>query len=120
MYVGFEAVECAQDIYQHSSDKIAVASRNAAVQVILINSPSGKELVESDKFNIARPLGGGPTDRGLAAVPGREEDFKTSISTAITYATALNCSRYKINIVQMMAGPVYLSAVESVVTSVLL
>lgn len=37
---------------------------------------------------------GKPGDKGFAAIPGREEDFKGTISTAITYANALSCPRF--------------------------
>ncbi|WP_022940325.1 2-oxo-tetronate isomerase [Psychromonas hadalis] len=32
-------------------------------------------------------------ERGFAAIPGREEEFKESVITAITYAQALNCKK---------------------------
>ena len=36
---------------------------------------------------------GGPRDKGLAAVPGREMDFKFVLLAALDYAVALNCPR---------------------------
>ena len=36
---------------------------------------------------------GGPSDKGLAAMPGREADFKTTLSVALDYAVALDCPR---------------------------
>jgi len=38
-------------------------------------------------------------ERGLAALPGREGEFRESVATAIAYAKALNCS-----LVHVMAG----------------
>lgn len=38
-------------------------------------------------------------ERGLAALPGRQGEFRESVATAITYAKALNCER-----VHFMAG----------------
>jgi len=32
-------------------------------------------------------------ERGFAAIPGREDEFKTSVDTALMYATALNCKK---------------------------
>ncbi|WP_372763106.1 2-oxo-tetronate isomerase [Pseudoalteromonas sp.] len=38
-------------------------------------------------------------ERGLAALPGREPEFKQSVATALEYATALNCKK-----IHAMAG----------------
>ena len=43
---------------------------------------------------LPHPSTGSPGEYGVAAVPGREEDFKTFLSTAIEYAVALKCPRY--------------------------
>ena len=32
-------------------------------------------------------------ERGFAAIPGREEEFKVSVGTALMYANALNCKK---------------------------
>jgi hydroxypyruvate isomerase len=32
-------------------------------------------------------------ERGIAAIPGREEEFQISVDTALVYATALNCKK---------------------------
>ncbi len=32
-------------------------------------------------------------ERGFAAIPGREQEFKVSVDTALMYATALNCKK---------------------------
>ncbi|EMQ4278510.1 hydroxypyruvate isomerase family protein [Vibrio alginolyticus] len=32
-------------------------------------------------------------ERGFAAIPGREDEFKTSVETALMYAKALNCKK---------------------------
>ena len=34
---------------------------------------------------------GDPGDKGLAAVPGRDADFRRILDTSIDYAKALNC-----------------------------
>lgn len=36
---------------------------------------------------------GGPGDKGLAALPNREAEFKTALLTALDYAVALKCPR---------------------------
>ncbi len=38
-------------------------------------------------------------ERGLASLPGREEEFKSTVQEALDYATALNCER-----IHVMAG----------------
>ena len=38
---------------------------------------------------------GGPGEKGLAALPGREAEFKRILATSIDYAKALNCKMYK-------------------------
>ena len=38
---------------------------------------------------------GGPGEKGLAALPGREAEFKTILAASIDYAKALNCKMYK-------------------------
>ena len=41
------------------------------------------------------PLAGSVAgDKGLTAIPGREQEFKDVLKTAIEYANALKCPRY--------------------------
>jgi 2-dehydrotetronate isomerase len=48
---------------------------------------------------INTPTGDLPGDRGLAAVPGRETEFRAGLEQALTYAEALSCPR-----IHVMAG----------------
>ncbi|XP_065905793.1 putative hydroxypyruvate isomerase [Dysidea avara] len=74
---GFAAVECGVDIYQYSLEQLVVARETAGVEQAHINAPTG------DK----------PGDRGLAAVPGRHDDFKKSLMKSLEYAKSLHCTR---------------------------
>ena len=47
---------------------------------------------------------GGPGDKGLAAVPGREADFRAVLLTTLDFAVALKCSRYYIATVATHKG----------------
>lgn len=83
---GFSAVEC-QFPYEWPADLLADKLAAANLTAVLINAPPGD-------------LAAG--DRGLAAVEGREEEFRESIETALLYAEALGCPR-----VHVMAGASY-------------
>eukprot|EP00481_Brizalina_sp_1-RS-2013_P001798 TRINITY_DN4566_c0_g1_i1.p1 TRINITY_DN4566_c0_g1~~TRINITY_DN4566_c0_g1_i1.p1 ORF type:complete len:125 (-),score=25.51 TRINITY_DN4566_c0_g1_i1:68-442(-) len=39
------------------------------------------------------PGGWDAGERGFAAIPGREDEFKASVDTALMYAKALNCTK---------------------------
>jgi hydroxypyruvate isomerase len=80
---GFKGVEV-QFPYDIEISDISKALEKNQVELVLINAPAG---------DFERG------DRGLAAIPGREEDFRRSIDEAIYYATALNCPR-----IHMMSG----------------
>lgn len=41
-----------------------------------------------------RLTGDRPGDKGLAAIPGREEEFKASLATGIAYAKTLDCKMW--------------------------
>ena len=43
------------------------------------------------------PTGISHGEKGYAALPGREADFKSSLATAIEYAVAVECPRYEWN-----------------------
>jgi len=80
---GFKAVE-----YQFPYGKDAMDMRDRltefGLQFVLLNAPPG----DWDAG-----------DRGIAAIPGREREFRESITEAIYYATALACPR-----IHVMAG----------------
>ncbi|SFR05986.1 hydroxypyruvate isomerase [Enterobacter sp. kpr-6] len=74
---GFHGVE-GLFLWQHSLAQLCALSRETALPVALMNAPAG----DWDQG-----------ERGLAALPGREADFRQSIAVAAEYARALNCSR---------------------------
>ncbi|KAM6921195.1 putative hydroxypyruvate isomerase [Xenentodon cancila] len=82
---GFQAVEAAW-LYDSDLQQLQRATRDTGVEVVLINTPPGD-------------LKAG--DLGLAAVPGREADFRRGLDLTLEYAKALNCRR-----VHLMAGRV--------------
>lgn len=79
---GFEAVEC-QFPYGLPAADLARRLDARGLQMVLINAPPGAA-----------------GERGLAALPGREDDFRRSLlEQALPYAQALRCPR-----VHVMAG----------------
>jgi hydroxypyruvate isomerase len=74
---GFKAVEY-QFPYSWKAEEIAARVRAAGVQVVLHNLPAG---------DFARG------ERGIAALPGREREFREGVERAIDYARAVNCPR---------------------------
>ena len=74
---GFEAVEFLFP-YAYSTQEVADWCRAAGVRCVLFNMPPGD-------------FDGG--ERGIAALPGREREFRDSIETALDYARALNVPR---------------------------
>jgi hydroxypyruvate isomerase len=74
---GFRYVEY-QFPYQWSPDELARRARDAGVQVVLHNLPAG---------DFAKG------DRGIACLPGREQEFRESVERAIDYAGAARCPR---------------------------
>ncbi|KAM9797067.1 putative hydroxypyruvate isomerase [Syngnathus typhle] len=82
---GFRAVEAAW-LYDADPLELRRAKDDHGLEVVLINTPPGD-------------LKAG--ELGLAAVPGREEDFKRGLDQAIEYARALDCKR-----IHLMAGRV--------------
>jgi hydroxypyruvate isomerase len=75
---GFAGVELGFP-YDNPIDELVQAKQNAGVEIVLISTPPGNW---------------DNGDRGLAAIPGRQKEFRESIATAIQYATALKCQRY--------------------------
>ena len=84
---GFKHIELAWP-YQYSVSEFKAAVDASSVNVVLINTaPGNKE-----------------GDMGLAAVPGREEDFITGVKQAIEYAKAVNCGNIHIMAGNVVAG----------------
>lgn len=80
---GFDAVEFLFP-YDHPAQDVAEWCRRAGVEQVLFNlSPGDWEA----------------GDRGLAALPGRKEEFRQSVRTALDYAAILGTMR-----LHMMAG----------------
>jgi hydroxypyruvate isomerase len=74
---GFKAVEY-QFPYQWKAEDIADRVRAAGLRVVLHNLPAG---------DFARG------ERGIAALPGREREFREGVERAIDYAKAVDCPR---------------------------
>jgi len=84
---GFRGVEL-QFPYDTAASDLMAALKEHDVELVLINAPPGDWQAG---------------DRGLAAIPGREQEFRETIDEAIYYATALNCQR--IHIMSGIPGP---------------
>src|SRR4051794_18998485 len=80
---GFRAVEFTF-AYDHAADVLRKRKEAAGVDVVLINAPPGNAAAG---------------ERGLASLPGREDDYVSSIMRALEYAQALRCPR-----IHVMAG----------------
>lgn len=80
---GFEAVEFLFP-YEHPPEKVSLALDGAQLEQALFNLPPGDWA---------------KGERGMAAIPGREDEFKASVDTALTYAHATGVKR-----LHMMAG----------------
>lgn len=80
---GFKAVEY---LFPYAFDKAVIAARLQAhgLQQVLFNAPPG----DWDRG-----------ERGLACLPGREDEFRAGMRQALEYAAALNCPR-----IHVMAG----------------
>ena len=81
---GFQGVECLFDWMQHPSDAIAAKLQEHELKLVLFNMPPGDLQVG---------------EIGLAALPGREQDFAASLKLAVEYARVCECER-----VHVMAG----------------
>jgi hydroxypyruvate isomerase len=64
--------------YDHPADDVRAALRDARLEQVLFNLPAG----DWDAG-----------DRGIAADPGRVEEFRTGVGRALEYAAALDCPR---------------------------
>jgi hydroxypyruvate isomerase len=75
---GFAGVEC-QFPYAFTAKELANARAEAGVEMVLFNAPPGDA---------------GAGERGIAALPGRADDFRRSLlEHALPYAQALGCPR---------------------------
>jgi hydroxypyruvate isomerase len=84
---GFPAVEYMAP-YAEPKEKVAETLRANGLVQALFNAPSGD-------------WAGG--ERGIAALPGREDEFSAGIATALDYARALSCP--KINVISGLIKP---------------
>src|SRR5260221_8052503 len=82
---GFKAVEF-QVPYDYPTAELSAHLRANALQMVLFDAPMGDW---------------GRGDRGLAAVPGREKEFRDGLAKIIEYGKALDCDT-----VHLMAGVV--------------
>ncbi|MCC7547154.1 MAG: hydroxypyruvate isomerase family protein [Burkholderiales bacterium] len=82
---GFRAVEF-QVPYEHEPSQLRKRLDRHGLRMVLFDAPMGDWAAG---------------DRGLAAVPGREEEFRASLSPAARYAQALDC-----DLVHVMAGAI--------------
>ncbi len=89
---GFEAVEF-QFPYAWEAADIAARLRAHALQLVLLNAPPGG----SDRASACQAASDGL--RGIACVPGREQELRAGFEMALDYAQALDCPR-----VHLMAG----------------
>ncbi|MFA7664935.1 MAG: 2-oxo-tetronate isomerase [Burkholderiaceae bacterium] len=80
---GFQAVEFLFP-YEHPATEIAAVLRAAGLQQVLFNAPPGDWAAG---------------EKGLASLPGREQEFDAGLDLAIEYAQALRCPR-----IHLMAG----------------
>ncbi|MEO8754704.1 MAG: TIM barrel protein, partial [Casimicrobiaceae bacterium] len=83
---GFNAVEF-QFPYELPPTRLQGLLRNAGVELVLFNAPPGDMAAG---------------ERGLAGLPGRQEDFRASLARALDYAAATACRR--IHVMSGMGG----------------
>jgi 2-dehydrotetronate isomerase len=74
---GFDAVEFLFP-YEHSPEEVAIRATTAGTQVVLFNMPAGNW---------------GAGERGIAALPGREQEFREGVDKALVYADHLGVPR---------------------------
>jgi hydroxypyruvate isomerase len=90
---GFQAVEFLFP-YAHPIAEVAARLNACGLTLALFNAPPGG-FADPSAIDAAWAAG----DRGTAAVPGRELEFRAGVQLALTYAQALNCSQ-----VHLLAG----------------
>jgi len=74
---GFKAVEFLFP-YEYEPDEVFSRSKAAGVQIILFNMPPGSWAAG---------------ERGIACIPGREEEFRAGVEKAVRYARVLGTPR---------------------------
>lgn len=74
---GFKGVEYVGP-YDHAPDVVAARLKKNGLSQVLFNLPPGDW---------------GKGERGIAVLPDRVDEFRKSVDTAITYATALGCGQ---------------------------
>ena len=92
---GFRAVEFLFP-YAFSTQELAARLKGNDLQQVLFNAPPGG----TDAASIAQAWDKSG-DKGTAAVPGRETEFRAGVMLALNYAAALECPR-----IHLMAGVV--------------
>ena len=80
---GFEAVEFLFP-YEHAAEEIAIRLERNGLVLVNFNMPPGDWAAG---------------DRGMAAIPGREDEFRAGVETALVYARATGVPR-----IHAMAG----------------
>jgi len=80
--------------YAFSWQDIALRLKDNGLQQVLFNAPPGG--IDQDTIAHAWDVAG---DRGTAALPGREAEFKAGVMLALEFADALDCPR-----IHLMAG----------------
>ena len=73
--------------YEQSADEIRARLRDLGLSQVLFNTPPGG--LEAAECAQAWAAG----DRGTAAVPGREAEFRRGLQAALAWAEALACPR---------------------------
>ena len=94
---GFKAVEYLFP-YAFSKHELAARLKAHGLQQVLFNAPPGG----TDAASIAHAWDSSG-DKGTAAVPGREAEFRAGVLLALEYAEALACPR--IHLMAGLAGP---------------
>jgi 2-dehydrotetronate isomerase len=74
---GFTAVEFLFP-YEHSPEEVARKAEAASVQIVLFNMPAGNWAAG---------------ERGIAGLPGREQEFRDGVDKALVYAASLGVPR---------------------------
>lgn len=85
---GFAAVEC-QFPYEQPAAALRERLDTAGVPLVLMNAPPGDWAAG---------------ERGLACLPGRDDDFRRGLERALAYGQALGCPRLHVMAGRMPAG----------------
>jgi hydroxypyruvate isomerase len=80
--------------YAYAKEELAARLKGNGLQQVLFNAPPGG----TDAASIAQAWEQAG-DKGTAAVPGREAEFRAGVALALRYAEALDCPR-----IHLMAG----------------